>query len=115
MMNFVRDEPEGDLVHRYRRVANAWPYRFFSTQPQRNLRPDLDSSRKSDPDKILEYLFGVSHGRYKPGNNQTVDKRAGQTETLFRDSGSVLGGYLGIMYFQNLESSLLEGPMTYFL
>ena len=49
----------------------------------------------------------------KPGNNQTVDKRAGQTETLFRDSGSVFGGYLGIMYFRNLESSLLEGPIFY--
>ena len=37
---------------------------IFSTQLQRNLRPDLDSSRKSDPDGILEYLFRVSYGPY---------------------------------------------------
>ena len=37
---------------------------IFSTQLQRNLRPDLDSSQKSDPDRILEYLFRVSYGPY---------------------------------------------------
>ena len=36
----------------------------FSTQLQRNLRPDLDSSRKSDPDRLLGYLFRVSYGPY---------------------------------------------------
>ena len=37
---------------------------IFSTQLKRNLRPDLDPSKKSDPDRLLEYLYRLSYGQY---------------------------------------------------
>ena len=94
-----------NLCRRYA-FTGSYPARFHGVLISHRASSSIP---EAPPDVVVvEHDSHIRQAITKP-----MTRELDRPKRCFEVAGLFFGVYLGIMYFQNLESSLLEGPMAY--